>query len=425
MLVGVSYIIPVMQLMYGAQKISNQTGSQDLCYYNFLCRRTSKIFDDYGHVFSNLSYILCGMYFIVLVMTRRQWRRKATLHMYFQKNNIKEGPTMDYIKRKNAGKYSEFLNQCGIPEQYGIFLAMGGALVLEGLLSACYHVCPVDESFQFDTTFMYIIMVLIFLKMYQFRHPDITAKAHITFSLIMLMLVFEAAGYYWTYYFPFGVFLSIFVTVFLIVVYISGLDLYFKGDLQATIKDIYRVIKDKESRSKYKTGGRGRHAYYVLMIIVNASIALLFIVQFYLMKAPKSIVSFYLLFIFAANMTGYAMRYTFTKVYYAWFKKMTSESISWTCRIYILLAAISSVTGLCFFGHKVKNAQVSPSISRHMNEECIFLFFDHHDIWHLTSSLGLFFTFMALLTLEEIAANKIYIRHVHDMDSDVIFLNQA
>merc|ERR1712223_921772 len=57
----------------------------------------------------------------------------------------------------------EFLNRCGIPEQYGIFYSMGGALICEGILSACYHICPVNESFQFDTTFMFIIAVLMFL----------------------------------------------------------------------------------------------------------------------------------------------------------------------------------------------------------------------------------------------------------------------
>ena len=86
------------------------------------------------------------------------------LEMYFETKHIVEEPTRNEITRKYAGKNSEFLNQCGIPEQYGIFYAMGVALIFEGILSACYHGCPVDESFQFDTTFMYCISVLVFLK---------------------------------------------------------------------------------------------------------------------------------------------------------------------------------------------------------------------------------------------------------------------
>ena len=39
--------------------------------------------------------------------------------------------------------------------------------MFEGVLSACYHICPTNENFQFDTTFMYIITILLFLKIYQ------------------------------------------------------------------------------------------------------------------------------------------------------------------------------------------------------------------------------------------------------------------
>ena len=40
---------------------------------------------------------------------------------------------------------------------------------MEGVLSGCYHICPTKVNFQFDTTFMYVISVLLFLKVYQFR----------------------------------------------------------------------------------------------------------------------------------------------------------------------------------------------------------------------------------------------------------------
>ena len=36
--------------------------------------------------------------------------------------------------------------------------------IIWGFLSSCYHVCPTEENFQFDTTFMYCISVLVFLK---------------------------------------------------------------------------------------------------------------------------------------------------------------------------------------------------------------------------------------------------------------------
>ena len=404
-IVGVFYIVPVIQLMYDAQLISKQTGSEDVCYYNFLCRRTSSMFADYGHVFSNIFYILFGICFIFLVWIRRHRRRNAMLEIYFETKNIIEESTRNEITRKYAGKNSEFLNQCGIPEQYGIFYAMGVALIFEGILSACYHGCPVDESFQFDTTFMYMIMVLIYLKMYQFRHPDITANAYKPFAFITVMIVFEATGYYWSYYLPFGVFLSIFITVFMIVIYISGLDLYFKGDLLETIKEVCGMTRDQPKMNiaffDTETGASRRDIYYLLMIILNAALALFFIVDFYAMKISRSVISIYLMAIFALNMTAYATRYVFTKMYYSKWKKRTSESLSWTCCIYIIIWATTAVIGIYFFVQPEKRPENSPSMSRNLNQECTILFFDYHDIWHMISSTSLFFCFMILITLED------------------------
>lgn len=44
---------------------------------------------------------------------------------------------------------SPTIQECGIPKHFGLFYAMGTALMMEGLLSACYHVCPNYTNFQF------------------------------------------------------------------------------------------------------------------------------------------------------------------------------------------------------------------------------------------------------------------------------------
>ena len=70
----------------------------------------------------------------------------------------------------------------GVPQHFGIFYAMGFALILEGFLSACYHVCPTKQNFQFDTSFMYVIAILCFIKIYQFRHSDASTEAYKAFT---------------------------------------------------------------------------------------------------------------------------------------------------------------------------------------------------------------------------------------------------
>ena len=65
-LVGTFYILPVSQLMLAYQKAARSIGNGDLCFYNFLCKRPLlPFFDDFNHVFSNIAYIFCGIYFIV------------------------------------------------------------------------------------------------------------------------------------------------------------------------------------------------------------------------------------------------------------------------------------------------------------------------------------------------------------------------
>ena len=43
----------------------------------------------------------------------------------------------------------------GVPQFFGIYYAMGAALISEGFMSACYHFCPDDANFQFGR-FSYI-----------------------------------------------------------------------------------------------------------------------------------------------------------------------------------------------------------------------------------------------------------------------------
>ena len=109
---------------------------------------------------------------------------------------------------------------------------------MEGFLSACYHVCPTVESFQFDTTFMYIMAVLVFLKVYQFRHPDVTSNAYIVFAFIALGLMFEVIGYYshnW-------IFWTIFITAYIFFLVVFIIEVYFNGDTRQVISHIWKNI---------------------------------------------------------------------------------------------------------------------------------------------------------------------------------------
>lgn len=121
--VAVFYALPVVQLAVTYQRVFHTTGNQDMCYYNFLCAHPQFfviLLSDFNHVYSNFGYVLLGLLFIFLTYSR-------------------EHNESDHDKTKSYG----------IPQHYGLFYAMGTALIMEGIMSACYHVCPSHSNFQF------------------------------------------------------------------------------------------------------------------------------------------------------------------------------------------------------------------------------------------------------------------------------------
>jgi uncharacterized membrane protein YciS (DUF1049 family) len=58
-------------------QVLNQTGNQDLCYYNFLCAHPLGQLSDFNHVFSNIGYVLLGLLFIILTYCRDIMHQKS------------------------------------------------------------------------------------------------------------------------------------------------------------------------------------------------------------------------------------------------------------------------------------------------------------------------------------------------------------
>ena len=134
---------------------------------------------DFNHIISNIGYMAFGIAFFIIVKYKKQ------LNTQEKQDDQPEIPSASHTS-------NYYLK--GIPQHYGIFYALGYALFAEGVLSACYHFCPTKENFQFDTTFMYVIAVLCFVKIYQFRHPDMSSNAYKIFTGISIVILFEVIG---------------------------------------------------------------------------------------------------------------------------------------------------------------------------------------------------------------------------------------
>lgn len=68
--VALFYGLPVIQLVVTYQRVLNETGEQDLCYYNFLCAHPVGVINDFNHVFSNSGYVLLGVLFLWITYRR-------------------------------------------------------------------------------------------------------------------------------------------------------------------------------------------------------------------------------------------------------------------------------------------------------------------------------------------------------------------
>ncbi|XP_041090879.1 SID1 transmembrane family member 2 isoform X4 [Polyodon spathula] len=168
--IAVFYALPVIQLVITYQTVVNVTGNQDICYYNFLCAHPLGALSAFNNILSNLGYVMLGLLFLLIVLQKDILHKRA-------------------LMRKELAAL-----ECGIPKHFGLFYAMGTALMMEGLLSACYHVCPNYTNFQFDTSFMYMIAGLCMLKLYEKRHPDINASAYSAYACLAVVIFFSVLG---------------------------------------------------------------------------------------------------------------------------------------------------------------------------------------------------------------------------------------
>ena len=81
--VATFYGLPVIQLVLTYQKLTNSTGNQDLCYYNFLCAHPLGKLSDFNHVFSNIGYVMLGILFWVCT-----WRKELLVKRTDQQTNV-------------------------------------------------------------------------------------------------------------------------------------------------------------------------------------------------------------------------------------------------------------------------------------------------------------------------------------------------
>ena len=369
-IVGIYYTLPVVQLVFLYQTMSTEGGNKDLCYYNFECQFPWWGVQDFGNIFSNVGYVILGLVFLTIV-----WYR-----------------SLNYKQFKQRLEELNIRSKYGITEQFGIYTALGIALVLEGVLSASYHICPTEQNFQFDTTFMYFIAVLLFLKVYQFRHPNGGQHAVHVFVLLGCALIMEALGYFIqsvAFTVVFILLYSILLSTFLYPIYWEGNSPPFRRALTLFSTGCIHLCKNPKDLKDLSWN-------FISIVVINFLMAL----AIFLMQNPEG-ASMYLLAIFIVNMILYFCYYVSRKIYLYKWKNELNESISWISWLYLFLANSTALPSLYFFMTVERTTSVSPAQSRSLNAPCSIGIYDYHDIWHFLSAAGLFFLYLFILTLED------------------------
>ena len=219
-LLALFYLVPSVQMVLTEQRRARDTGNMEMCYLNYGCSRPWGIFDDFNHIISNTGYIVYGLVFIVLV------RLKA--HLLPAENRTD----------------SDHLNKFGLPQQHSIFYTLGICMVLQGIFSAVFHTCPSNISLQFDTTMMYVMLILTFIKIYQFRHPDISFNAYNTMYAFVIILMLEAISIYLSQFVDKMIFYGLFAVLYISSVTSLLIDTYYYGALQTSFfSSLYIILK--------------------------------------------------------------------------------------------------------------------------------------------------------------------------------------
>ncbi|ELK18174.1 SID1 transmembrane family member 1 [Pteropus alecto] len=364
--IAVFYALPVIQLVITYQTVVNVTGNQDICYYNFLCAHPLGVLSAFNNILSNLGHVLLGFLFLLVVLRR------------------------DILHRRALEAKDIFAMEYGIPKHFGLFYAMGIALMMEGVLSACYHVCPNYSNFQFDTSFMYMIAGLCMLKLYQTRHPDINASAYAAYASFALVITLTVLGvvfgkndvWFWVIFSAIHILASLALST---QIYYMGRFKIDLGIFRRAAMVVYTDCIQQCSRPLYMD----RMVLLIVGNLVNWSFAL-----FGLIYRPRDFAS-YMLGIFICNLLLYLAFYIIMKL-------RSSEKVLPIPFFCIIATAVVWAAALYFFFQNLSSWEGTPAKSREKNRECILLdFFDDHDIWHFLSATALFFSFLVLLTLDD------------------------
>ena len=335
-LIGIFYLLPSLQFVFFQSK---DTGI--FCYYNFKCYHSTDIVPAFNAVISNIFYIIYGLVFIIIVK------------LYDKYNYVNE-------------------QVLGLKKKPFLYYSLGISLIFEGICSGLYHVCPTKLNFQFDTSFMFIGGILMYITIYSKRHeePD-PMKIYSFLCFLIFVNILPLAGlttdfeqYFWG---------GIFIILAYLMINVS-LHIYYGKNFELDYKNMVYAAKN------FKTIKKRHIPKIALLAIIN-----IFTLGMYVWAViTQPAFTDWILGIIIINMLIYFCYYLIQKI-------INKEKISFFFWVWMVIDLFIIILSLIFFIKTSSNIFLTPEESNALNKPCIILdYFDYHDIWHILSATGLF-----------------------------------
>ena len=358
--------LPALQSTFLKQEIASVKGDLDFCYFNSRCATHIWNLHAFNNVWSNSGFVLLGVLFIIIVITRYRNSRQA---------------------------------ETGVDRYLGLELAMGLSMITEGLMSALYHACPNAGNYKYDTLFMFVSLLLIMLQLYTSRHAHSNLSSHTFILLIGVFIclsILEALESSQLLY----CIRSIYILFVIITTLTLFVNIYHLGNASLLIFTIHDVITKRKSifRVFWPRHNKHRmvHIFFVLGINLCGSSCLLFI--------PKLEMGTVFIGMFGGNFCFYLCYY--------WVMKLVKREHKHNTPVFLvtfsigILSAVLWIIALIVFRDRVTNWAMGPVLSKEMNRECVLWgFYDSHDLWHILSAYAMFFTFLSIVKTDDNVAS--------------------
>ena len=133
-----------------------------------------------NHLLSNAGYMILGVLFLLVTFLKE----KVVLSRKLKQVGVEPTKSLRISELRKQVWENRHLMHTGTCACFSLFYTMGLTLFMIGLMSSCYHLCPTNVNFQFDTTYMYLLAIFMSINLFKSRHPDLSPDATAAFTLL-------------------------------------------------------------------------------------------------------------------------------------------------------------------------------------------------------------------------------------------------